>query len=70
MHQWLDAGTITLRNGRSFGYRRDSDDPGHLSVNGVDYDLSQGRVLVLNADGTMEQRRLELSIATATNSDA
>ena len=70
VHRWHDAGTITLGNNRSFGFRRDSDDPSHLSVNGVNYDLSQGRVMVLHADGTVEQRQLELSLATAMNSDA
>jgi tRNA A-37 threonylcarbamoyl transferase component Bud32 len=53
---WADDGDITLRNGRAFGYRRESSDPDHLRVNGREFDLRSGRVLVLKDDGSVAQQ--------------
>jgi serine/threonine protein kinase len=62
---WLDNGGITLVNGRTFGYRRESWNPEQLQVNGREFDLRAGRVLVLRNDGTVEQLRLFPSLAAA-----
>ncbi len=55
---WVDEGAVTLKNGRTFGYRREALYPDELHINGTRYDLRQGRVLVLRDDGTVEQFRL------------
>ena len=49
---------------------RESTDPVHLKVNGKEYDLRQGRVFLPHDDGTLEQRQLEVSLATAMDPDA
>jgi hypothetical protein len=66
---WLNRGDITLANGRTFGYRRESWDPEHLNVNGREFDLRAGRVLVLRDDGTVEQLSLFPSLAAARDVD-
>lgn len=52
---WTDEGTVKLKNGRTFGYRREALYPDELNINGTPYDLRRGRVLVLRDDGTVEQ---------------
>jgi len=67
---WLDNGTFKLTEQWTFGYLRESTDPVHLKVNGKEYDLRQGRVFLPHDDGTLEQRQLEVSLATAMDPDA
>lgn len=62
---WEDAGSITLPNKRSFGFRRTALYPDELTINGVQYDLRKGRVLVLNDDGTIEQLSVEVPLGLA-----
>ncbi len=60
-----DAGVVKLKNGEIFDYRRSAVDPDKLRVNGTEYDLGKGRVLVLHDDGTMAQLDLFPTIAVA-----
>jgi tRNA A-37 threonylcarbamoyl transferase component Bud32 len=55
---WTDEGAVKLKNGRTFGYRREALYPHELHINGTPYDLRQGRVLALRDDGTVEQFRI------------
>ncbi len=52
---WNDGGSIRIRNGRTFGFHRDSSYPEMLMVNGVEYDLRKGTLLVLEDDGKVRQ---------------
>lgn len=56
-----------LVNQRTFGFRRESWDPERLNVNGREFDLHAGRVLVLRNDGAVEQLALFPSLAVARN---
>jgi len=67
---WMDNGALKLTEQWTFGYLRESIDPDHLKVNGKEYDLRQGRVFLPHDDGTLEQRQLEISLATAMDPDA
>jgi hypothetical protein len=67
---WLDNGTFKLTEQWTFGYLRESVNPFFLKVNGKEYDLRQGRVFLPHDDGTLEQRQLEVSLATAMDPDA
>lgn len=67
---WLDEGGITLKNGPSFGYYRESVNPDELRINGVNYDLKKGRVFVLFGDGNLQQRPIQMSLAAASDPDA
>ena len=49
---WQDEGRITLPNGRTFDFHRESDAPTHVHINNIDADLSVGRVIQLRDDGT------------------
>ncbi len=62
---WIDNGSVKLTNGQTFGFLRESADPLHLSVNGKEYDLRQGRVLVLRDDGSAQQVKLFPTLAVA-----
>ena len=66
---WPEKGSVKLKNGRTFGYLRESADEFHLSINGREFDLCQGRIIVLHDDGTAEQMKLFPSLA-ATKSPA
>jgi hypothetical protein len=39
---WTDEGSIILKNGGTFGFRRESVHPDTLKVNGAEYDLTKG----------------------------
>jgi hypothetical protein len=52
---WHDGGSIRLRTGRTFGFHRESSDPEMLRVNGLEYDLRKGTLLVLEDDGAARQ---------------
>jgi hypothetical protein len=67
---WMDNGTFKLTEQWTFGYLRESTDPVHLKVNGKEYDLRQGRVFLPHDDGTLEQRQLEVSLATVMDPEA
>lgn len=79
---WLDQGGIELYpSSRTFGFHRDSDDPVHLQINGKEYNLRQGRVFVIRdkvrgvpgvdlGAALVEQRQLDVSLATAMDPDA
>ncbi len=67
---WVDEGSVRLRNGRSFGYRRESLYPDELHINGTAYDLRKGRVIVLRDDGVADQFQLFPSVATARDPEA
>ena len=67
---WMDNGAFKLTEQWTFGYVRESTDPVHLKVNGKEYDLRQGRVFLPHDDGTLEQRQLKVSLATAMDPDA
>ncbi|MGK0198003.1 MAG: serine/threonine protein kinase [Yoonia sp.] len=62
---WVDEGSVRLKNGRSFGYRRTKLYPDELTLNGAKYDLRKGRVFILNDEGSIEQMShpVPLSIA-------
>ncbi|HQX50042.1 MAG TPA: hypothetical protein PLR25_09045, partial [Planctomycetaceae bacterium] len=55
---WSDEGSVKLRNGRTFGYRREGLYPDELTVNGETFDLTSGRVLVLHNDSSLQQLRI------------
>jgi hypothetical protein len=67
---WVDEGAVKLKNGRSFGYRRDALYPNELHINGTAYDLRKGHVIVLRDDGVAEQFRLFPLVATARDPEA
>ncbi len=67
---WTDHGSFKLTEQQAFGYHRESTDPFHLQVNGKEYDLRLGRVLVPHDDGSVEQLKLFPSLATAKDPDA
>ncbi|HRJ07313.1 MAG TPA: serine/threonine-protein kinase [Prosthecobacter sp.] len=54
---WKDEGAVKLKNGRTFGYRREALHPHELHINGTRHDLREGRVFALRDDGTVEQFR-------------
>ena len=62
---WMDEGAIKLRNGLTFGYHRESTGPEQVRVNGTEYDLRLGRVLVLGESGTVEQLKIFPPLVTA-----
>ena len=64
---WIDNGSVTLKNGRTFGYLRESVSPINLTVNGKEYDLRNGRVISLLEDGTSAQIKLFPTIEQAQN---
>lgn len=70
LNTWLDEGSVTLKNGRTFGYRREALYPDELHINGMRFDLRKGRVIVLRDDGVAEQFRFFPSVATGTDPDA
>ena len=47
---WRDRGRITIGDGRTFDFHRESDDPSHVHINSYDADLSTGRVIWLRDD--------------------
>ena len=47
---WRDKGRITIGDGRTFDFRRESNDPFHVHINGYDADLNTGRVIWLRDD--------------------
>jgi hypothetical protein len=53
--QWVDEGAIRLVNGRSFAFQRGSVSPEMLKVNGEEFDLRKGTVILLLEDGTARQ---------------
>ena len=63
---WTDSGSILLRNGRSFGFRRESRSPRFLEVNGIQYDLKKGRLFVI-LDDQMVQRNISVSPVSSDN---
>ena len=67
---WVDEGSVKLKNGRTFGFRREALYPEELHVNGTAYDLRKGRVLVLREDGTLEQRALFPELPVARDPEA
>jgi len=70
MNTWVDEGAVKLKNGRSFGYRREALYPDELHINGTPYDLRKGRVIVLRDDGVAEQFRFFPPVATARDPEA
>ena len=64
-HAWLDTGSIELNNGRKFLYLRLQEAPELLRVNGEEFNLEQGRVIVLRVDGTAGQLKLFPPLAVA-----
>ncbi len=67
---WVDEGSVKLKNGRTFGYRRQALYPDELTVNGARYDLQKGRVFVLRDDGTAEQLKLSPPLTVARDPEA
>jgi phosphomannomutase len=64
---WIEDTSIQLTNGRTFGYLRKSESPDLITVNGQQYNLRQGRVIMLRDDGTEDQLELFPSLDTARN---
>jgi len=62
---WNDKGTLLLGNGRKFLYLRRQDEPSRLRLNGEEFDLEKGRVIVLHDEGTAEQLKLFPPLRTA-----
>ncbi len=67
---WVDEGSVKLKNGRTFGYRRVPLYPDELHINGTAYDLLKGRVLVLRDDGTLNQVKSFPALAVARDPEA
>jgi len=61
---WLEKGSVRVK-GRSFAYLRQSVSPEILDLNGEDFDLLRGEVIVLHEDGSAEQLRLFPSLDEA-----
>ncbi|MCB1278384.1 serine/threonine-protein kinase [Prosthecobacter sp.] len=66
---WVDAGSIKLSNGRTFGFRRESGYPDEFTINGTTFDLRKGRVMELRDDGSIEQLGLFPELAVARSPD-
>ena len=66
---WVDHGSVKLTERQSFVYHREATDPFHLQLNGTTCDLSQGRVIVLHGDGSIEQLKLFPPLAVANSPD-
>jgi hypothetical protein len=65
---WMETGSLRLRKDeRSFSYLRKSSSPEFLDVNGTQYDLRQGEVIVLHDDGRAEQIKLFPTMAEASD---
>ncbi len=67
---WIDEGVVKLRSGRKFAYSRKAISPDELQINGENFDLRQGRVLVLHLDGHSEQVRSFPSLSFARDPEA
>jgi WD40 repeat protein/tRNA A-37 threonylcarbamoyl transferase component Bud32 len=67
---WMDEGSIVLKNGRTFGYHRESTVPLDLRVNGRDYDLRQGQVFELQEDGSIKHWWQWIPLEAALNPEA
>jgi hypothetical protein len=68
--RWLENGAVKIAGGRTFSYLRKSDSPDDLSINGQNFDLREGQVFVLLADGLCEQTKLFPSLAEAMEPQA
>ena len=66
---WMDHGSFKVTEQQTFGYHRESTDPFHLQLNGKEYDLREGRVLVLHDDGTVEQLKVFPPLTVASSPD-
>ena len=66
---WMDHGSFKVTEQQTFGYHREATDPFHLELNGKEYDLREGRVLVLHDDGTVEQLKIFPPLAVAGSPD-
>lgn len=53
---WVEEGGLTLSTGRFFAFKRDSEKPDTLTINGRAYVLTEGRLFVLKDNGSVEQR--------------
>jgi hypothetical protein len=62
---WQETGSVRLKQGRSYSYLRRSTSPEMLDVNGEEFDLRHGEVIVLHGDGGAEQLKLFPSMAEA-----
>jgi serine/threonine protein kinase len=67
---WVDEGSVKLKSGRTFGYRRVALYPDELHINGTAYDLRKGRVLVLHDDGTLDQVKSFPALSVARDPEA
>jgi len=68
--KWLEDFNVILKNGRTFGYQRESlYTDTYVKVNGRQFDFGQGRVFALHDDGTVEQLALFPSLAVAHDLD-
>ncbi len=65
LKSWKDRGVITISNGKTFEYERSSERPAHLSLNGKDFDLRKGRVLVLDNNGFITHLPLSPTLQAA-----
>jgi|GEM_PF-771236 len=64
--KWLEDFNITLKNGRTFGYQRESVYADFfLKINGRQFDFRKGRIFVLHDDGTVDQLDLYPSLDVA-----
>ena len=64
--KWLEDFNLTLKNGRTFGYQRESVYADFfLKINGRQFDFRNGRVFVLHDDGNVEQLDLSPSLTVA-----
>ncbi|MEO6742740.1 MAG: protein kinase, partial [Chthoniobacteraceae bacterium] len=64
---WMETGSMRIAKGRTFSYLRKSLSPDSLNVNGEDFDLRKGRVLVLHDDGTLDQLDIAVTLSVARN---
>jgi len=69
-HPLGEKGIIHLEKGASFAFERSVDQPNQLTINGSNILLDEGRVIVLQSDGRVRQKRLFPTIADAQNSAA
>jgi hypothetical protein len=66
---WVDEGALTLKNGRTFGFRREAAYPNELTVNGVKFNLENCRTFVLHDDGSLKQLSIRIPLDEARDPD-
>lgn len=69
-HPFGERGTIRLSEGAFFTFERSVERPNHLIVNTAEILLNEGRVIVLQKDGSVRQKQLFLTPGEARNPES